>query len=203
MNDQQTLRNFSINNNNNNKPATTINEVADNNNSHPSRINYVPLSSIFDNGFNFSNEKYTSPPPPPSEDSTAVIVDNVQLDVLSASSYDENVEANPTIVRCDRNFHSYSKSPDQQFVEQQQQQQELIVEEEKNEVCDNVDVTRDDYDEDEEEEVVNVKILEPQAVGPIGMVPDHHARRPMNAFLIFCKRHRPIVREKYPNLENR
>lgn len=33
--------------------------------------------------------------------------------------------------------------------------------------------------------------------------PDHHARRPMNAFLIFCKKHRPIVREKYPNLENR
>lgn len=33
--------------------------------------------------------------------------------------------------------------------------------------------------------------------------PDHHARRPMNAFLIFCKRHRAIVREKHPNLENR
>lgn len=33
--------------------------------------------------------------------------------------------------------------------------------------------------------------------------PDHHARRPMNAFLIFCKRHRGIVKEKYPNLENR
>lgn len=33
--------------------------------------------------------------------------------------------------------------------------------------------------------------------------PDHHARRPMNAFLIFCKRHRAIVREQYPNLENR
>lgn len=32
---------------------------------------------------------------------------------------------------------------------------------------------------------------------------DHHARRPMNAFLIFCKRHRGIVRERYPNLENR
>lgn len=28
-------------------------------------------------------------------------------------------------------------------------------------------------------------------------------RRPMNAFLIFCKRHRALVREKYPNLENR
>lgn len=33
--------------------------------------------------------------------------------------------------------------------------------------------------------------------------PDHHARRPMNAFLIFCKRHRAIVKDKYPNLENR
>lgn len=30
-----------------------------------------------------------------------------------------------------------------------------------------------------------------------------HARRPMNAFLIFCKRHRAIVRDRYPNLENR
>lgn len=33
--------------------------------------------------------------------------------------------------------------------------------------------------------------------------PSHHARRPMNAFLIFCKKHRPIVRKKYPALENR
>ncbi|XP_065344238.1 uncharacterized protein LOC135942176 isoform X1 [Cloeon dipterum] len=33
--------------------------------------------------------------------------------------------------------------------------------------------------------------------------PAHHARRPMNAFLIFCKRHRSVVREKYPTLENR
>lgn len=31
----------------------------------------------------------------------------------------------------------------------------------------------------------------------------HGARRPMNAFFIFCKRHRDIVREKYPHLENR
>lgn len=28
-------------------------------------------------------------------------------------------------------------------------------------------------------------------------------RRPMNAFLLFCKRHRAIVKEKHPNLENR
>lgn len=33
--------------------------------------------------------------------------------------------------------------------------------------------------------------------------PAHHARRPMNAFLIFCKKHRPIVRQKFPSLENR
>lgn len=39
--------------------------------------------------------------------------------------------------------------------------------------------------------------------GPDEKAPDHHERRPMNAFLIFCKRHRGIVREKYPNLENR
>ena len=28
-------------------------------------------------------------------------------------------------------------------------------------------------------------------------------RRPMNAFLIFCKKHRAIVREKNPHLDNR
>ncbi|XP_032688647.1 HMG box transcription factor BBX isoform X1 [Odontomachus brunneus] len=33
--------------------------------------------------------------------------------------------------------------------------------------------------------------------------PAHHARRPMNAFLIFCKRHRASVRSSYPHLENR
>lgn len=33
--------------------------------------------------------------------------------------------------------------------------------------------------------------------------PSHHARRPMNAFLIFCKRHRTIVKNHYPHLENR
>ncbi len=29
------------------------------------------------------------------------------------------------------------------------------------------------------------------------------ARRPMNAFLIFCKRHRAAVQQKHPNLDNR
>jgi hypothetical protein len=30
-----------------------------------------------------------------------------------------------------------------------------------------------------------------------------HIRRPMNAFMIFSKRHRPIVQEKFPNKDNR
>lgn len=46
-------------------------------------------------------------------------------------------------------------------------------------------------------------ISEHASVTAASIRPDHHARRPMNAFLIFCKRHRTIVREKYPNLENR
>lgn len=28
-------------------------------------------------------------------------------------------------------------------------------------------------------------------------------RRPMNAFLIFCKRHRGFIREKNPDMDNR
>jgi hypothetical protein len=30
-----------------------------------------------------------------------------------------------------------------------------------------------------------------------------HIRRPMNAFMIFSKRHRPLVHQKYPNQDNR
>lgn len=33
--------------------------------------------------------------------------------------------------------------------------------------------------------------------------PSQSQKRPMNAFLIFCKRHRSVVRQKYPHLENR
>lgn len=44
-------------------------------------------------------------------------------------------------------------------------------------------------------------IIRQENVSPT--TPDHHARRPMNAFLIFCKRHRTIVRDRHPNLENR
>lgn len=70
----------------------------------------------------------------------------------------------------------------------------------------------DDEDEDEQvdidseqafsEDETNLKTISLVTVEE-KLAPDHHARRPMNAFLIFCKRHRGIVREKYPNLENR
>ncbi|XP_030303867.1 HMG box transcription factor BBX isoform X3 [Calypte anna] len=32
---------------------------------------------------------------------------------------------------------------------------------------------------------------------------EHRARRPMNAFLLFCKRHRSLVRKEHPRLDNR
>ncbi|XP_056412288.1 HMG box transcription factor BBX isoform X3 [Hyla sarda] len=33
--------------------------------------------------------------------------------------------------------------------------------------------------------------------------PEQRARRPMNAFLLFCKRHRSLVRQEHPRLDNR
>eukprot|EP00061_Rhincodon_typus_P015938 g43888.t1 len=32
---------------------------------------------------------------------------------------------------------------------------------------------------------------------------EQRARRPMNAFLLFCKRHRSLVRQQHPRLDNR
>lgn len=63
----------------------------------------------------------------------------------------------------------------------------------------------------EEEEMEIEKPEKKACMSPTASTPDkesvtspsHHARRPMNAFLIFCKKHRPIVRKKFPTLENR
>lgn len=65
-------------------------------------------------------------------------------------------------------------------------------------------------DEDDDDDDVNVN-EDNDTMSPAPSTPDkdnvtspsHYARRPMNAFLIFCKKHRPIVRKEYPNLENR
>lgn len=52
-----------------------------------------------------------------------------------------------------------------------------------------------------EEPKVETEVIQPKSIKDDS--PSHHARRPPNAFLIFCKKHRPIVRERFPNLENR
>jgi hypothetical protein len=67
--------------------------------------------------------------------------------------------------------------------------------------CANVFVTQDRAaDTEAEKEAAG---LEEESVDSLVGEPAHHARRPMNAFLIFCKRHRGVVRDRYPNLENR
>lgn len=68
------------------------------------------------------------------------------------------------------------------------------------------DNTVEDVEEDKPM-AVPVKQEKPPSPPPVPdkevTSPSHHARRPMNAFLIFCKKHRPVIRKKYTNLENR
>lgn len=83
---------------------------------------------------------------------------------------------------------------------------------------DNIDVNDNDHDddyvvhdEDEEEKEIDDKNdivvcgedVDEDVNEDANETPEHHARRPMNAFLVFCKRHRAIVRAKYPTHENR
>ncbi|KAH8304573.1 hypothetical protein KR059_012340 [Drosophila kikkawai] len=75
-------------------------------------------------------------------------------------------------------------------------------------------IRREDTEEHVDVDVVTVppqeqehKSQQPQQqqdqASAVSIRPEHHARRPMNAFLIFCKRHRAIVKERYKTLENR
>lgn len=88
-----------------------------------------------------------------------------------------------------KDIHNYSKLPEESIKEE-------IPDLGKNSEDQLNDESLDEYEDCNEEEKM-ISNLEGK------LPPDHHARRPMNAFLIFCKRHRAIVREKYPNLENR
>ncbi|XP_054731166.1 probable serine/threonine-protein kinase DDB_G0278509 [Anastrepha obliqua] len=68
----------------------------------------------------------------------------------------------------------------------------------------NMRVTRMETEETEHNvDVETVYTVQNDAGVAVPSTPDHHARRPMNAFLIFCKRHRAIVKERYKSLENR
>ncbi len=90
------------------------------------------------------------------------------------------------------NLHNYSKVPDNDDNNNARNDNFLGNDEDENEtnkyMDDNNNTNEKNFDNDSND---------------ADKTPDHHARRPMNAFLIFCKRHRALVREKYPNLENR
>ncbi|KAF6384414.1 BBX high mobility group box domain containing [Rhinolophus ferrumequinum] len=71
-----------------------------------------------------------------------------------------------------------------------------------------------DFSEEEEEEEEEEDIDKVQVLGADGLEqdvgeteddesPEQRARRPMNAFLLFCKRHRSLVRQEHPRLDNR
>ncbi|XP_035170967.1 HMG box transcription factor BBX isoform X4 [Oxyura jamaicensis] len=71
-----------------------------------------------------------------------------------------------------------------------------------------------DFSEEEEEEEDEEDIDKVPLLGADGLEQDadeteddesseQRARRPMNAFLLFCKRHRSLVRKEHPRLDNR
>ncbi|XP_009991660.1 PREDICTED: HMG box transcription factor BBX [Chaetura pelagica] len=72
-----------------------------------------------------------------------------------------------------------------------------------------LDFSEEEEEEEEEEDLDKVPLL-----GAEGLEQDadeteddesseQRARRPMNAFLLFCKRHRSLVRKEHPRLDNR
>ncbi|XP_031682645.1 HMG box transcription factor BBX isoform X3 [Oncorhynchus kisutch] len=74
-----------------------------------------------------------------------------------------------------------------------------------------LDFSEEEEEEDEEELEKPLLVREsrgPEVAcgGPIEVEEDsseQRARRPMNAFLLFCKRHRSLVRQEHPRLDNR
>ncbi|XP_014404148.1 PREDICTED: HMG box transcription factor BBX isoform X5 [Myotis brandtii] len=72
-----------------------------------------------------------------------------------------------------------------------------------------LDFSEEEEEEDEEEDIDKVQLLgadgleQDVAETEDDESPEQRARRPMNAFLLFCKRHRSLVRQKHPRLDNR
>ncbi|GAB1300322.1 HMG box transcription factor BBX [Apodemus speciosus] len=72
-----------------------------------------------------------------------------------------------------------------------------------------LDFSEEEEEDEEEEDIDKVQLLEAdgleQDVGETedDESPEQRARRPMNAFLLFCKRHRSLVRQEHPRLDNR
>uniref|UniRef100_A0A3P9DA08 HMG box transcription factor BBX n=1 Tax=Maylandia zebra TaxID=106582 RepID=A0A3P9DA08_9CICH len=62
----------------------------------------------------------------------------------------------------------------------------------------------EEEEEEDEEELVKVSGFPLQVVPEVEEdTNEQRARRPMNAFLLFCKRHRSLVRQEHPRLDNR
>ncbi|XP_066203981.1 HMG box transcription factor BBX isoform X2 [Saccopteryx leptura] len=72
-----------------------------------------------------------------------------------------------------------------------------------------LDFSEEEEEEDEEEDIEKVQLLGADGLEQdVGETEDDESseqrtRRPMNAFLLFCKRHRSLVRQKHPRLDNR
>uniref|UniRef100_A0A673AML2 HMG box transcription factor BBX n=1 Tax=Sphaeramia orbicularis TaxID=375764 RepID=A0A673AML2_9TELE len=61
----------------------------------------------------------------------------------------------------------------------------------------------EEEEEEDEEELEKQPLLCDQDQGSQEDSTEQRARRPMNAFLLFCKRHRSLVRQEHPRLDNR
>ncbi|KAJ7422391.1 HMG box transcription factor BBX [Willisornis vidua] len=72
-----------------------------------------------------------------------------------------------------------------------------------------LDFSEEEEEEEEEEDIDKVPLLGPDALEQDAdeteddESSEQRARRPMNAFLLFCKRHRSLVRKEHPRLDNR
>lgn len=107
---------------------------------------------------------------------------------MSVSNNTKDVASmNGSYFELTQNLHNYSKVPGQELNDSNNNSQ------------------NDKNNNEHKDEAMDTNNSSPEDSNdiPDTKAPDHHARRPMNAFLIFCKRHRGLVREKYPNLENR
>ncbi|XP_074855075.1 HMG box transcription factor BBX [Carettochelys insculpta] len=72
-----------------------------------------------------------------------------------------------------------------------------------------LDFSEEEEEEEEEEDIDKVHLLGADALENDAdeteddESSEQRARRPMNAFLLFCKRHRSLVRQEHPRLDNR
>uniref|UniRef100_A0A336K7M1 CSON012288 protein n=1 Tax=Culicoides sonorensis TaxID=179676 RepID=A0A336K7M1_CULSO len=155
-----------------------------NNNNHTKIINNNTINS------SSSNQKYQHP-----------TTNNFKLSCPDISSDNQT-----SLISDLNNLHNYSKSPN--AIENKPNSVQNKSHHDKK-ITNNVKVEleksfhhNDMDDDDDEDDDVHMK-SEDNGGGLDDKLPDHHARRPMNAFLIFCKRHRSIVRDRHPNLENR